>query len=45
MCLKIGCPAISIREGNILIDETQCVGCGQCACMCKFGAIKSKEEK
>ncbi|MCM1024204.1 MAG: indolepyruvate ferredoxin oxidoreductase subunit alpha [Prevotella sp.] len=39
MCLKLGCPAISVRDGKAVIDRTQCVGCGICAEVCKFGAI------
>lgn len=39
MCLKIGCPAISIRNGKAMIEKTQCVGCGICTEMCKFDAI------
>ena len=39
MCLKIGCPAISIRNGKAMIEATQCVGCGICTEMCKFDAI------
>ena len=39
-CMRIGCPAISIREGKSVIDFTQCVGCGVCQQMCKFDAIK-----
>ncbi|MCI7350324.1 MAG: indolepyruvate ferredoxin oxidoreductase subunit alpha [Ruminococcus sp.] len=39
MCLKIGCPAISIHDGKCVIDHTQCVGCGICKEMCKPGAI------
>lgn len=38
-CLKIGCPAISIKNGKSVIDHTQCVGCGICKDMCKPGAI------
>lgn len=41
MCLKLGCPAISVRDGKAVIDRTQCVGCGICAEVCKFGAIES----
>ena len=45
MCMKIGCPAISIRDGKAQIDKTQCVGCNVCAQLCKVGAIcQSKEE-
>ncbi|MDE7304009.1 MAG: indolepyruvate ferredoxin oxidoreductase subunit alpha [Oscillospiraceae bacterium] len=40
MCLKLGCPAISVRDGKAVIDHTQCVGCGICTEVCKFGAIE-----
>jgi indolepyruvate ferredoxin oxidoreductase alpha subunit len=44
MCLKLGCPAISNKEGKAQIDHTQCVGCGICAEVCRFGCfIKSGE--
>ncbi len=39
MCMKLGCPAISIRNGKAVIDHTQCVGCGICQEMCRFDAI------
>ena len=39
LCLKLGCPAISMRDGKAVIDHTQCVGCGICMEQCKFGAI------
>lgn len=39
MCMKIGCPAISFNGGIYRINRTQCVGCGLCVDMCKFGAI------
>ncbi len=39
MCLKLGCPAISVRDGKAVIDHTQCVGCGICSEVCRFGAI------
>ena len=39
MCMKIGCPAISIKDGKAVIDKTQCVGCNVCTQMCKVGAI------
>ncbi len=45
MCMKIGCPAISIKDGKSCIDFTQCVGCGVCTQLCKFDAITSKEGK
>ncbi|NLC94011.1 MAG: indolepyruvate ferredoxin oxidoreductase subunit alpha [Treponema sp.] len=40
MCMKIGCPAISMKGGKAKIDETLCVGCGVCTQMCKFDALK-----
>ena len=39
MCLSIGCPAISIKDGKAQIDNTQCVGCGVCKGLCKKSAI------
>ena len=39
-CMKLGCPAISIKEGKAVIDGTQCVGCGLCKGLCGFGAIE-----
>ena len=39
MCLKLGCPAISMKDGKACIDHTQCVGCGICEELCKFDAI------
>lgn len=40
MCMKIGCPAISMKDGKAEIDFTQCVGCNVCTQMCKFDAIE-----
>ena len=40
MCMKLGCPAISMHDGKAWIDPTLCVGCGVCTQMCKFDAIK-----
>ena len=44
MCMKIGCPAISMKDGKAKIDETLCVGCGVCKQMCAFDAISGGEE-
>lgn len=41
MCMRIGCPAISFKEGKSSIDKSQCVGCAVCVQLCKFGAISS----
>ena len=45
-CMKIGCPAISMKNGKARVDATLCVGCGVCTQMCKFDAFCSdgKEE-
>jgi len=43
MCMKIGCPAISFKDGKASIDPTQCVGCGVCAQLCAFDAFQGKE--
>ncbi len=38
-CMKLGCPAISFKDGKAVIDNTLCVGCGVCKQMCAFDAI------
>lgn len=47
LCIsKFGCPAIYYGENDeILIDEQQCNGCGNCATICPFNAIHVKEEQ
>ena len=40
MCMKIGCPAISMVDGKAVIDATLCTGCGVCTQLCKFGAMQ-----
>lgn len=39
LCMQIGCPAISINEGKVRINETLCVGCGVCTQLCKRGVL------
>ena len=39
-CMKIGCPAISMKEGKAHVDFTQCVGCGVCEQLCPVGAFE-----
>lgn len=43
MCMRIGCPAISLKDGKIVIDPAICVGCDLCVQMCNFGAIVPAE--
>lgn len=38
-CMKIGCPAISVRDKKARIDATLCIGCKVCTQMCKLGAL------
>ncbi len=40
MCMKIGCPAISMKDKKSVIDFTQCVGCAVCSQLCKLDAIE-----
>ncbi len=45
-CMKIGCPAISMKDGKATIDSTLCVGCNVCSQLCPVGAFEgTKEEK
>ena len=39
-CMKLGCPAISMRDGQAHIDSTLCVGCHVCEQLCRVGAIE-----
>jgi len=43
MCMKLGCPAISVVDGEIKIDPNQCNGCGLCINVCPFGAIEKED--
>ena len=42
-CMKLGCPAIHIKDGKAEIDKTLCVGCEVCPQLCAFGAINKEE--
>ena len=41
MCMKLGCPAISVKDKKAVIDATQCVGCAVCEQLCKTNAIEA----
>ena len=43
-CMRIGCPAISMKDGKAAIDVTLCVGCGVCQQLCKKDALLAGEE-
>ena len=44
-CLKVGCPAVMIKDKKSWIDPNQCVGCTVCAQVCPVGAIGREEGK
>ena len=44
LCMKIGCPAISMIDGKAKIDNTLCTGCGVCEQLCKFDALHAPKE-
>ncbi len=39
-CMKIGCPALAMKDGKAKVDATLCVGCGVCQQLCAFDALK-----
>jgi carbon-monoxide dehydrogenase iron sulfur subunit len=45
LCVK-GCitGALSIRDGVILIDREQCIGCYTCILSCPYGAVSPSED-
>lgn len=43
MCLKAGCPAITVKDKKPVIDATQCNGCTLCMNICPFDAIEKEE--
>lgn len=44
-CMRIGCPAISMKDGKAHVDNTLCVGCDVCSQLCRFGALKRPEKE
>lgn len=44
MCMRVGCPAISMSAGKAAIDNTLCTGCGVCGQLCHQGAIRPAKE-
>lgn len=44
-CMKIGCPAISMKDGKAHVDNTLCVGCGVCEQLCGVKAFHSTKKE
>jgi len=44
LCLKVGCPAIMIKDGRAVIDHNLCTGCTVCAQVCPTNSITKKED-
>ena len=43
-CLRVGCPAVMLKDKKAYIDPNQCTGCTICAQVCPKGAISRKED-
>jgi len=43
MCVKCGCPAIYSEKDKVSIQAASCTGCGVCAQICPFDAIREVE--
>ncbi len=40
-CVKlVGCPALVVEDAKVRVDEVLCVGCGLCASVCPYDAVK-----
>jgi indolepyruvate ferredoxin oxidoreductase alpha subunit len=39
LCVRLGCPALSLSDLAVTIDPSVCAGCGLCAASCPFDAI------
>ncbi|QGP91531.1 hypothetical protein MGLY_08660 [Neomoorella glycerini] len=44
-CLELGCPALSFKEQQAVIDPVQCNGCGLCTQICPGEAIRKAGEE
>jgi len=39
-CIReLGCPAITVNDGRVVIEPSLCFGCGICKSVCPVGAI------
>ncbi len=44
LCIRLGCPAIAMKDGFSEINAQLCTGCGMCAQVCPRQAITINEE-
>lgn len=44
ICMRIGCPAISMGKDGVQIDIHQCTGCGVCSQICPFHCLQKEGE-
>ena len=44
LCIKTGCPALKVQNGEVSIDESMCIGCEICMQVCPFDAISKVGE-
>jgi indolepyruvate ferredoxin oxidoreductase alpha subunit len=42
---SLGCPAMSIKNGRVVINPVQCTGCAVCAQVCPENAILPIKEQ
>lgn len=41
-CTKeLACPALSNKDGKVVLDKAMCVGCNVCVQVCKYGALNA----
>lgn len=43
-CIRTGCPAIALKNGQVVIERSMCNGCTLCKQVCKFDAIEKVGE-
>jgi indolepyruvate ferredoxin oxidoreductase alpha subunit len=46
VCIKLlGCPALTMKDERVSVDEALCVACGLCASVCPYNAIEKAKPK
>ena len=43
-CMRVGCPALSMKKGKAVVDANQCVGCSVCSQVCPKQAFFTPEK-